>query len=61
MSLQGEEEAEFQEYLRGVKVIYDNLAMLCPQMIVRSVGNIISTTLPHWQSAAFNDVEVAMR
>ena len=35
--------------------------MLCPQLVLRSVHSIMSATLSLWQSAAFNDVEVAIR
>ena len=61
LPVQGEEEAEFQEFLRNIKVIYDNLAMLCPQLVLRSVYSILSSTLAQWQSASFNDIEVAIR
>nr|CAB3267799.1 exportin-T [Phallusia mammillata] len=58
---EGEEEVEFQEYLKSIKIIYDNLALLAPDLAIQNVQALVNETLSQWQTAPFNDVEVAIR
>ncbi|RUS73434.1 hypothetical protein EGW08_018809 [Elysia chlorotica] len=57
---EGEEEAEFQEYRKRARVIFNNMASLDCQMILRQVHGLVSHTLPQWKNADFRDVEVAI-
>jgi len=59
--VQGESEVEFQEYLRSLKIVFDNLVLLDPELAMRAVHMTLSKTLSDWQTAPFNDVEVAIR
>nr|XP_018668498.1 exportin-T [Ciona intestinalis] len=60
-SNEGEEEVEFQEYLRRLKILFDNLSMLSPATMLENIHVVLSDTLPHWRRASFVDVEVAIR
>lgn len=57
---EGLEEAEFQEYRKRVRVIFNNMASLDCQMILRRVHELVSTTLPQWKNTDFRDIEVAI-
>ncbi|XP_013079973.2 exportin-T-like [Biomphalaria glabrata] len=57
---EGEEEAEFQEYRKQVRVIFNNIASLDTQMILIQVHELVSQTLPRWESLDFRDVEIAI-
>ncbi|CAK8681357.1 exportin-T-like [Clavelina lepadiformis] len=58
---EGEDEIEFQDFLRNVKVVFDNFAMLCPELVLENVQSVLTNTMLNWQAASFNDVEVAIR
>ncbi|KAK3738804.1 hypothetical protein RRG08_035683 [Elysia crispata] len=57
---EGEEEAEFQEYRKRARVIFNNMASLDCQMMLARVHELVSHTLPQWKNADFRDVEVAI-
>ncbi|CAL1531674.1 unnamed protein product [Lymnaea stagnalis] len=57
---EGEEEAEFQEYRKQVRVIFNNIASLDTQMILLRIHELVSQTLPRWESLDFRDVEIAI-
>uniref|UniRef100_A0A0B6ZHY5 Exportin-T n=1 Tax=Arion vulgaris TaxID=1028688 RepID=A0A0B6ZHY5_9EUPU len=57
---EGEEEAEFQEYRKQLRVIFNNVAGLDSQMVLVLVHGLVSKTLPCWQSLDYRDVEVAI-
>ncbi|CAG5117342.1 unnamed protein product, partial [Candidula unifasciata] len=57
---EGEEEAEFQEYRKQARVIFNNIASLDAQMILLRVHELVSQTLSRWQSLDYRDVEVAI-
>ncbi|BFZ08391.1 hypothetical protein BsWGS_11430 [Bradybaena similaris] len=57
---EGEEEAEFQEYRKQARVIFNNIASLDTQMILVRVHELVSQTLSNWQSLDYRDVEVAI-
>ncbi|KAH9494515.1 hypothetical protein Btru_042329 [Bulinus truncatus] len=57
---EGEEEAEFQEYRKQVRVIFNNIASLDSQMILVHVHELVSQTLPRWETLDFRDIEIAI-
>ncbi|XP_059146732.1 exportin-T-like isoform X2 [Physella acuta] len=57
---EGEEEAEFQEFRKQIRVIFNNIASLDPQMILVKIHELVCQTLPRWESLDFRDVEVAI-
>ncbi|XP_035825468.1 exportin-T isoform X2 [Aplysia californica] len=57
---EGEDEADFQEYRKQARVIFNNIAGLDSQMILVHVHELVSQTLPQWKSLDFRDVEVAV-
>ncbi|GFO01906.1 exportin-t-like [Plakobranchus ocellatus] len=57
---EGEEEASFQEYRKRARVVFNNMASLDCQMILRRIHEVVSTTLPQWERTDFRDVEVAI-
>ncbi|XP_074646295.1 exportin-T-like [Tubulanus polymorphus] len=58
--VEGEEEAMFMEYRKQLKVVFNNLAQLDAQLVMVTVHNIVSQTLPNWKTADFRDVETAI-
>nr|XP_039263647.1 LOW QUALITY PROTEIN: exportin-T-like [Styela clava] len=58
---EGEEEAEFKEYLKGLKNIYENLIQLDPDLVQSKVRELLAETLGKWQYLEFSDVEVCIR
>jgi len=57
---EGEEEAMFQEYRKELQVIFNNLGALDGQMLLEVVNGVVTRTLNNWQSAKFEDIEVAV-
>ena len=57
---EGEEEAEFQEYRKQARVIFNNIANLDSQLILVHVHQLVSQNLPQWKTLDFKDVEVAV-
>ncbi|XP_056000713.1 exportin-T-like isoform X2 [Ostrea edulis] len=57
---EGEEEAMFQEYRKQLKNIFTNLAALDTELILRTVHNLVTQTLPRWEAMKVCDVEVAI-
>lgn len=57
---EGEDEAMFMDYRKQMRVIFNNLAQLDSDLILVTVHNIVTQTLPQWESANFRDVEMAV-
>jgi len=58
---EGEEEAEFLAYRKQLKVIFDFVAKLDPDLIMRTVHGLVVNALNQWRSMTFGEVEVAIR
>ncbi|KAK7083729.1 hypothetical protein SK128_023939 [Halocaridina rubra] len=56
----GEEEAMFDEYRKKLKVVFDNLAALVPELVLKVSKEYIITTLNRWQASSYEDVEAAV-
>lgn len=56
----GEDEAEFIEFRRTLKVLFDNIAQLDKELVLNVVQELVRTTLASWKSLPFQDVEVAI-
>lgn len=56
----GEDEAIFDEYRKKLKVVFDNLAQLLPDLVLRVCKDFVVTTLNRWQGSAYEDVEAAV-
>ncbi|ESO82555.1 hypothetical protein LOTGIDRAFT_197880 [Lottia gigantea] len=57
---EGEDEAMFLEYRKQLKVIFNNLALLDTDLLISNVLNVVTRTLPNWESVDFRDVEIAV-
>uniref|UniRef100_T1JL81 Exportin-T n=1 Tax=Strigamia maritima TaxID=126957 RepID=T1JL81_STRMM len=57
---EGEDEVAFQEYRKQLKVLFDNLAQVNRELVLRWVQEFVRTTLQNWQSCSFEDVESAI-
>ncbi|XP_076106446.1 exportin-T-like isoform X1 [Mytilus galloprovincialis] len=57
---EGEEEAMFQEYRKQLKTIFNNLAALDAQLIIVTVHNILTQTLPNWERVDQLETELAI-
>ncbi|XP_067683887.1 exportin-T-like [Haliotis asinina] len=57
---EGEDEAMFQEYRKQLKVIFNNLAQLDSELVIVTVHNIVTRTLPQWEAMELKDVEMAI-
>ncbi|XP_050413849.2 exportin-T isoform X2 [Patella vulgata] len=57
---EGEDEAMFLEYRKQLKVIFNNLALLDTDLLIGTVLNVVTRTLPVWESTDFRDVEIAV-
>lgn len=58
---EGEDEAEFKEYLKSLKNIYENLILLEPKILQTLLLELLRSTLPNWQIVDFSTVEVTIR
>lgn len=58
---EGEGEVEFLAYRKELKVIFDFVAKLDPDLIMRTVHGLVISTLNQWHAANFGEVEVAIR
>ncbi|XP_066580703.1 exportin-T isoform X2 [Amia ocellicauda] len=58
---EGEDEAMFVEYRKQLKLLLDRLAQVSPELLLQAVQRVFNTTMQSWQSAAFMEVEVAVR
>ncbi|XP_064088049.1 exportin-T-like [Macrobrachium nipponense] len=56
----GEEEAMFDEYRKKLKVVFDNLAALVPELVLKVSKDYVITTLSRWQASSYEDVEAAV-
>ena len=56
----GEDEAMFDEYRKNLKVVFDNLAQLVPELALKVSKDYVVTTLNRWQACAYEDVEAAV-
>ncbi|KAK2192614.1 hypothetical protein NP493_26g07059 [Ridgeia piscesae] len=55
-----DDEAVFQEYRKELKVIFNNIGALDPELVLLVVHEVVSRTMQQWQAAEFYDVEVAI-
>uniref|UniRef100_A0A3Q3IYG4 Exportin-T n=1 Tax=Monopterus albus TaxID=43700 RepID=A0A3Q3IYG4_MONAL len=58
---EGEDEAMFVEYRKQLKMLLDRLAQVSPELLLEAVRRVFTSTMQSWQTAAFMDVEVAIR
>ncbi|XP_008292004.1 exportin-T [Stegastes partitus] len=58
---EGEDEAMFVEYRKQLKMLLDRLAQVSPELLLEAVRRVFTNTMQAWQSAAFMEVEVAIR
>ncbi|KAK4305520.1 hypothetical protein Pmani_022598 [Petrolisthes manimaculis] len=56
----GEDEAMFDDYRKKLKVVFDNLAALVPELVLQVSKEYVLTTLNRWQSSPYEDVEAAV-
>ncbi|OQR76443.1 exportin-T-like [Tropilaelaps mercedesae] len=56
----GEDEADFIEFRRTLKVLFDNIAQLDKELVLSVVQELLRTTLASWKTLPFQDVEVAI-
>ncbi|XP_059470895.1 exportin-T-like [Neocloeon triangulifer] len=57
---EGEDEAEFFEFRKQVKVILDNLVGLNKEFVLNFSEKFVINTIPQWRFISFADVEVAI-
>lgn len=57
---EGEDEGLFIRYRKQLKVVFDNLAQLDSQIVLKRVQEYVMKTLQQWQVAPFQDVEAAI-
>ncbi|KAL6116542.1 xpot [Pungitius sinensis] len=58
---EGEDEAMFVEYRKQLKMLLDRLAQVSPELLLKAVRRVFNSTMQTWQTAAFMEVEVAVR
>ncbi|PFX29322.1 Exportin-T [Stylophora pistillata] len=58
---EGEDEVMFMEYRKEMKILFDNIAQLDPDLVLVSVHNILNSTFGQLDGAKFMDVEIAVR
>lgn len=58
---EGEDEVMFIEYRKEMKILFDNIAQLDPNLVLVSVHNILNSTFGKLDGAKFMDVEIAIR
>lgn len=58
---EGEDEAEFKDFLKILKNVHENLILLQPDFIQTKLLELLQSTLPNWQKLSFSDVEVGIR
>ncbi|XP_018496397.1 exportin-T [Galendromus occidentalis] len=56
----GGEEADFIQFRRTLKVLFDNITQLDRDLVSCFVRELLRTTLPNWKTLPFQDVEVAI-
>lgn len=58
---EGEDEAEFKDFLKILKNVYENLILLQPDFVQTKLFELLQSTSPNWQKLSFSDVEVSIR
>ncbi|KAM9704893.1 exportin-T isoform 2-T2 [Menidia menidia] len=58
---EGEDEAMFVEYRKQLKMLLDRLAQVSPELLLEAVRRVFTASMQTWQTAAFMEVEVAIR
>ncbi|KAG0723542.1 Exportin-T [Chionoecetes opilio] len=56
----GEEEAMFDDYRKKLKVVFDNLAALIPEVVLKVTKEFVVNTLGVWQACGYEEVEAAV-
>lgn len=49
----------FDDYRKELKVIFNNLGALDSELVLTTIHSYLGQALAQWQSAEFQDVEVA--
>lgn len=58
---EGEDEVMFIEFRKEMKILFDNISQLDPNLALVTVHDILSSTLGNLKGAKFMDVEMAVR
>ncbi|CAH3184242.1 unnamed protein product, partial [Porites lobata] len=58
---EGEDEVMFMEYRKEMKILFDNIAQLDPDLVLVSVHNSLNSTFGKLDEAKLMDVEIAVR
>ena len=58
---EGEDEVMFLEYRKLLKILFQNIGQLDPNLLLSTVMQVVSSTLRDWKNLDFMDVEVAVR
>lgn len=58
---QGEDEAEFDEFLKSLKVLLENVVLLSPELCITHISGMLKETLQRWTALPYNQVEVVIR
>ena len=56
----GGDEADFIQFRRTLKVLFDNISQLDRDLVLCFVQELLRTTLPNWKTLPFQDVETAI-
>ncbi|XP_047735709.1 exportin-T [Hyalella azteca] len=57
---EGEDEAMFDEYRKSLKVVFDNLAVLVPDLVLKVCRDYVMTTLGRWQATSWQESEACV-
>ena len=57
---EGEDEAMFDEYRKGLKIVFDNLAALVPELVLKVCRDYVMTTLRRWQATSWQESEACV-
>jgi exportin-T len=57
---ESDEEAEFQDFRKQMKVLLNSIAKLEGVMVINAINEILTVSFSNWQNMPFKDVEVAV-
>lgn len=57
---EGEDEAMFDEYRKSLKVVFDNLAVLMPDLVLKVCRDYVMTTLGRWEATGWQESEACV-
>lgn len=58
---EGDDEAMFLQYRKQLKVLFDNIALLDPGLVLQTSQGLLTSVLSNWHSEPFMNVEVVLR